>query len=263
MSDTGAHVMHLRTTPVKGFTIKESSRVFLSVDEGIAGDRAFFLADPAGKLLSATRTACFLSYWASFDPRTDVLAVGRGAETVQEERVVANEPVRAHFFGDRYASGLVVEGPWTRLLSEIAGEPVRLVRATSPLGGFDLHPVSLLSGASVRALTDDAGDEPLDSRRFRMTITIDGVPAFTEDTWLGRQLSVGDSVVRVTSLVRRCAAVQKDPDGAEGRQDALRRIKSVRGTVMTPLGRGLTLGVYGDVEEPGLIQVGDVVRLVA
>jgi uncharacterized protein len=262
VSDTGAHVRHLRTTPVKGFAIRESSRVLLS-DEGIAGDRAFFMADPAGKLLSATRTACFLPYWASFDQSADVLAIGRGAERVLEERVVAKEPVRAHFFGDRYASGLVVEGPWSRFLSEIAGEPVRLVRATGPLGGFDLHPVSLLSGASVRALTDDTGDGPLDSRRFRMTITIDGVPAFTEDTWLGRALRVGDSVVRVTSLVRRCAAVQKDPDGAERRQDALRRIKDVRGAVTTPLGRGLALGVYGDVEEAGSVQVGDVVRLVA
>ena len=262
MSDTGAQVTHLRTTPIKGFTIRESSRVFLSVDEGVAGDRAFFMADSAGKLLSATRTACFLPYWASFDPRTDVLAIGLGAETVLEERVLAGEPVRAHFFGDRYASGLAVEGPWNRFLSETAGEPVRLVRATGPLGGFDLHPVSLLSGASVRALTDDTRDEPLDSRRFRMTITIDGVPAFTEDAWLGRELRIGDAVVRVTSLVRRCAAVQKDPDGAERRQDALRRIKEVRGTVTTPLGRGLALGVYGDVEEPGLVQVGDGVRLV-
>lgn len=263
MSDTGAHVTHLRTTPVKGFTVRESSRVFLNVDEGVAGDRAFFMADPTGKLLSATRTACFLPYWAAFDPRTDVLAIGRGAETVLEERVVAKEPARTHFFGDRYASGLVVGGAWDQVLSEIAGEPVRLVRATSPLGGFDLHPVSLLSGASVRALTDDTADEPLDSRRFRMTITIDGVPAFTEDTWLGQALHIGDSVVRVTSLVRRCAAVQKDPDGAEVRQDALRRIKDVRGTVTTPLGRGLALGVYGDVEEAGLVQVGDLVRPVA
>ena len=263
VSDTPARVTHLRTTPIKGFTMRESSQVFLSIEDGVAGDRAFFMVDRAGKLLSATRTACFLPYWASFDPPAEVLAIGRAADTLLEDRVVAQEPVRAHFFGDRYASGLVVEGPWSRYLSEIAGEPVRLVRATGPLGGFDLHPVSLLSEASVRALTDDTADGPLDSRRFRMTITIDGVPAFSEDGWLGEALRLGDAVVRVTSRVRRCAAVQKDPDGAERRQDALRRIKDVRGTVTTPLGRGLALGVYGDVEEAGVIQVGDVVQVVA
>ena len=255
-------VTHLRVTPIKGFAMRESSSVFLAVDEGVAGDRAFFLMDAADRLLSATRTACFLPYWAAFDPRSEVLAVGSGAETLVQERVVAEETVRAHFFAERYASGRVVQGPWSRFLSEIAGDPVRLVRATGPLGGFDVHPVSLLSGASVRALTDDARDEPLDSRRFRMTISIEGVPAFTEDAWLGQALHIGSSVVRVTSSVRRCAAVQKDPDGAEGRQDALRRIKEVRGTMTTPLGRGLHLGVYGDVERSGLVQLGDTVRLV-
>jgi uncharacterized protein len=243
--------------------MRETSRVFLRVDGGVEGDRAFFLMDEPGRLLSATRTACFLSYWASFDPRSQVLAIGRGAETLLEERVVAEEAARAHFFAERYASGLLVQGPWNGLLSEIAGEPVRLVRATGSLGGFDVHPVSLLSGASVRALTDDIPEKPLDSRRFRMTITVDGVPPFTEDTWRGEALHIGDSVVRVTSPVRRCAAVQKDPTGAEGRQDALRRIKEVRGTTTGPVGPGLHLGVYADVEQSGYVQVGDSVRLVA
>jgi uncharacterized protein YcbX len=267
VSDTPAHdaacVTHLRVTPIKGFTMRESSRVFLAVDEGVAGDRAFFVMDAADTLLSATRTACFLPYWASFDPRSEVLAIGRGAGTLLEERAVGDEPARAHFFAARYASGRIVQGPWNRFLSEIAGEPVRLVRATGSLGGFDVHPVSLLSDASVRALTDDRPDEVLDSRRFRMTITVEGVPAFTEDAWLGEAVRIGDSVVRVTSPVRRCAAVQKDPDGADGRKHALRRIKEVRGTMTTPLGRGLHLGVYGDVEQSGYVQVGDSVRLVA
>jgi uncharacterized protein YcbX len=170
--------------------------------------------------------------------------------------------LRAHFYGDRYATGLVVEGRWSRWLSQVAGEPVRLVRATGPLGGYDLHAVSLLSAASVRALTDGTDHEPLDSRRFRMTITLDGVPAFAEDAWLGEPLRIGDAVVRVRSIVKRCAAVQKDPDGAAVRQDALRRIKEVRGTAMTPLGRGLPLGVYGDVEASGVVRVGDGVRLI-
>ena len=255
-----AHVAHLRTTPVKGFAMRASSRLFLAVDTGAEGDRAFFLMDEAGKLMSATRTACFLRYWASFDPSREVLAIGRGGETLVEEQVVAGAAARAHFFGDRHASGLLVQGPWNRFLSGVAGEPVRLVRATGQLGGFDVHPVSLLAGASVRALTDDSRGDPLDARRFRMTITVEGVPAFGEDAWLGSALRIGDCLVRVTSRVRRCAAVQKDPDGAEGAEDALRRIKQVRGTATTPLGRGLCLGVYGDVEQGGSVQVGDRVR---
>ena len=258
-----AHVAHLRTTPVKGFAMRESSSVFLAVGTGVEGDRAFFLMDRAGKLMSATRTACFLRYWSSFDPVGEVLTIGRGGETLVEERVLADGAARAHFFGDRHASGRLVRGPWNRFLSEVAGEPVRLVRATGPLGGFDLHPVSLLTGASVRALTENSGGDPFDDRRFRMTITVEGVPAFGEDAWLGSVLRIGDCLVRVTSRARRCAAVQKDPDGAEGAEDVLRRIKQVRGTAATPLGRGLCLGVYGDVEGSGSVQVGDSVRRIA
>ncbi|MDX6324631.1 MAG: hypothetical protein QOK15_985 [Nocardioidaceae bacterium] len=255
--DVVAHVAHLRTTPIKGFTMQESPSVFLAVDEGVAGDRAFFLMDERDKLLSATRTAAFLSCWARADAACEVLAIGRGAETLLEERVVAEEATRAHFFADRYATGHVVKGPWSDLLSEIAGERIRLVRATGPLGGFDVHPVSLLAGASVRALTDGNGDKPLDGREFRMTVTVEGLPAFTEDTWLGEVIRIGESVIRVTSQVRRCAAVQKDPEGAGKGRDALRRIKEVRGTVTSTLGQGLHLGVYGDVLESGHVQVGD------
>ena len=259
--DVVAHVAHLRTTPIKGFTMQESPSVYLAVDEGVAGDRAFFLMDERGKLLSATRTAAFLPYWARVDTASEVLAIGRGADTLLEERVVTEEAARAHFFADRYASGHIVKGPWSDLLSEIAGEPIRLVRAAGPLGGFDLHPVSLLAAASVRALT--AGDtSPLDDRQFRMTVAVDGVPAFTEDTWLDERIRVGESLVRVTSQVRRCAAVQKDPDGAGRGRDALRRIREVRGTTIGARGAGLHLGVYGDVLESGHVHVGDSVRRV-
>src|SRR3712207_6578310 len=103
--------------------MRESPSVLLAVEEGVAGDRAFFIMDEAGKMLAATRTACFLPYWASFDPASKVLTVGRAAETLVEERVVAEEPVRAHFFGDRFAAGRIVQGPWNRFLSEVAGQP--------------------------------------------------------------------------------------------------------------------------------------------
>src|SRR3954454_25185643 len=115
--------------------MRESPSVFMAVGAGVAGDRAFFMMDGAGKLLSATRTAAFLRYWASYDPGSEVLTIGQDAETLLEERVVAEEPARSHFFADRYASSRIVKGPWNEILSGIAGEPVHLVRAEDPLGG--------------------------------------------------------------------------------------------------------------------------------
>jgi uncharacterized protein YcbX len=254
-----AHVTNLRTTPIKGFTMQESSALSLT-ETGVVGDRAFFMVDDTDKLVSATRTAAFLPYWARFDPDRDLLTIGRGANVLLSEQVTDGEPVRAHFFGDRYATGHVVPGPWGRFLSQIAGRPVRLARAADPLGGYDLHRVSLASEASVSALDEGADGAPLDGRRFRMTVMIRGVPAFTEDSWQDGLVQVGDSVVRVEVPVRRCAAVQKHPDGLESDVDALLRIKHVRGATTSRNGRGLHLGVYGEVVRPGLVRVGDAVQ---
>ena len=258
------YVARLGTTPIKGFALQEPPSVFLTTDTGVAGDRVFFLMDATGKLMSATRTDCFLQYWAVFDPASEVLAIGCGTETLIEDEVVAGGHVEAHFFADRHASGRLVQGRWSAILSEIAGQQVQLVRATGPLGGFDVHPVSLLAGASIRALTPYPHDHVLDNRRFRMTITVEGVPPFTEDTWLGQRLHVGGAVIRPTTPVVRCAAVQKDPDGGAQRDgNPLRRIKEVRGTATTAHGRGLHLGVYAEVEQSGSVRLGDPVRRAA
>jgi uncharacterized protein YcbX len=254
-----ARVTHLRTTPVKGFTMQESATLHLT-ENGVVGDRAFFMVDDADRLMSATRTAAFLPYWARFEPDHDRLTIGRGDEVVLSEEVSAGEPVRAHFFGDRYATGHLVGGPWGRVLTQIAGRPVRLARASDPLGGYDLHRFSLVSEESVRALDDGADSAPLDDRRFRMTVTVQGIEPFTEDTWQGGLVRVGDSVVRVEVPIRRCAAVQKHPDGRESRVDPLARIKQVRGVTTSRHGRALHLGVYGEVVQPGAVRVGDAVQ---
>lgn len=254
-----AHVTHLRTTPIKGFTMQESSALLLT-DTGVVGDRAFFMVDGGDRLVSATRTAAFLPYWARFDPDRDLLTIGRGDDVLLSEEVTDGEPVRAHFFADRYATGRVLDGSWGRVLSDIAGRPLRLARATDPLGGFDLHRLSLASEASVSALDDGTSEDPLDDRRFRMTVTIDGVPPFTEDTWTDRLVQVGESLLRVEVPIRRCAAVQKHPDGLNSRVSPLRLIQQVRGSTTSRRGRGLHLGVYGEVVRPGLVRVGDAVR---
>jgi uncharacterized protein YcbX len=240
--------------------MRESPSLFLT-ETGVVGDRAFFMVDDADKLVSATRTPAFLPYWARFEPEREILTIGRADDVLLSEEVAAGgEPVRAHFFADRYATGHVVPGPWSEVLSAIAGLRIRLVRAADPLGGYDLHRLSLASDESVEALAGDGDAGRLDGRRFRMTVMIEGVPPFTEDTWTDGLVQVGESVVRLEVPIRRCAAVQKHPDGLESRVDPLRQIKEVRGSMTSRNGRGLHLGVYGEIVQPGLVRVGDVVR---
>jgi uncharacterized protein YcbX len=255
--DPGAvTVTRLGVTSVKGFGLQEVDEVELT-EWGVPGDRALFMMDEDGKLFSATRSAAFLPFWSRYDVPAGTLTVGRGTDVLMSEALEPGGPVRGHLFGDRYANGRLVGGVWDGWISELAGQHLRLVLIDDQRGGYDVHPVTLVSEASVTALGHEDDGGPLDVRRFRMTVTVDGVPAFAEDGWQGATLNLGETVLRVGGPVKRCAAIQKHPDGAETHVNALRLINDRRGTGDSEEGRGLLLGVYAHVLQPGPVRVGD------
>jgi uncharacterized protein YcbX len=92
-----------------------------------------------------------------------------------------------------------------------------------------------------------------DPRRFRMTITIDGVDAWEEHGWGGRELAVGDAVLRVTAPVPRCVVTTRDPE--DGRRDlpTLKALAQLRGK------DDVTFGVWCEVVAPGRVRRGDAV----
>jgi uncharacterized protein YcbX len=107
--------------------------------------------------------------------------------------------------------------------------------------------------ASIADLGARLGDEALDPRRFRMLIEVDGLEPYEEDGWHARRVRVGQAVIRIGVRMPRCVMTTLNPD--TGTQDL---------PVLTTLVRYRTdadgkpvLGVYGDVEVPGWIAVGD------
>ena len=120
-------------------------------------------------------------------------------------------------YGGHVASGQVVEGPWAAALSEQLGRPIRLVRFDGPGNGHDRAAASagatLLSLASLERLADEAGVEgPVDPRRFRMLIGVDGATAHEEDGWIGKRVRVGEAVIVPGGNVGRCKVTTMDPD---------------------------------------------------
>jgi len=251
-------VSRLSITAIKGFGIREVPEIDLR-SHGAVGNREFFVVDEDHRLLSLTRTPAFVSYWAVVSD--DRLQVGRGADILLQDVPALGGPVRSHFFGQRFVEGHRVLGPWDELLSDVARRRVGLVKAATPAGGFDVHPATLQSEASVAALGTEADGSALDPRRFRALITCDGMDAFEEDTWSGLSALVGSCALIIGGSVRRCAAIQRHPaDGSPG-VDALRLIKDRRGVRSTELGHGLALGVYAQISTDGVVKVGDQLRL--
>jgi uncharacterized protein len=131
------------------------------------------------------------------------------------------------------------------------GPGVRVMRLDRGL--YDSMPVSLISTATVADLCRPA-QVPADPLRFRPNVLV--APAaggpFVEDDWVGSVVLIGAAAMRIDAHDSRCTIVNVDP--GSGRPDAglLKQIGQRH--------RGRA-GVYGTVVRPGLVRIGDPVRL--
>lgn len=249
-------VTRLSTTPIKGLALHHPMSI--DIDEGGAvGDRAFFLIDERGGLFSIAKTGSLVGLSATFDPQSQRLSIMDGDERCAEGLVDLGEPHLANFFGYRDVAGHFAPGPWDDVLSARAGRPLRLVKASDPLGGRDVEPLSLLGQGSIEELGRQSGLDSVDGRRFRMLIEFDGAAAHAEDSWRGRCLRIGSAVIAVGGPVQRCAGTTRNPETGKVDLRTLELIGAYRGRQESIFGLGFNFGVYATCVEPGRISLGD------
>lgn len=73
----------------------------------------------------------------------------------------------------------------------------------------DGYPLLLLSQSACRELSERVG-RPMDARRFRPNLLIDGVPAHAEDQW--KRIRIGEIEFDVVKPCTRCVFTTIDPD---------------------------------------------------
>ena len=244
-----ATVATLETAPVKGMRTLASEELELMA-HGVPGDRAFLVVDPDGKLLESTRTPTLMQVGARWDPDGGVLALhfpdGEIAAAPEP-----GEPATTANYAGRPVRGRLVHGPLADALSEHLGRRVALLARDAEEMGADDSPVTLMSLASVRALAAALDGAVPDPRRFRMTITIEGVDAWAEYGWSGGMLDVGAARLRVEGRVPRCVVTTRDPDSGRRDVPTLKALATLRGP------KDVTFGVYCEVVRPGRVRVGD------
>jgi uncharacterized protein YcbX len=252
-------VSRLSVAPVKGLALLHPDEVELT-ERGVTLNRRFYLADPAGSLVSGIDHGPLALIQPSYDPNREWLRLTFPDGTVVEGSAAGDgDEVESDFYG-RGVRGRVVEGPFGSALSRYAGRPLRLVRPERPGDACDVHVVTLLSDASVEELGRQADvEEPVDERRFRMLIGLGGCQPHEEDGWQGSLFSIGEAFVRIGGPVPRCVTTTRDPETGLRDLDTLKVIKAYRGLRD---GKHLDFGVYGEVERPGRVRVGDPVGLV-
>jgi MOSC domain-containing protein len=246
-------------TPVKGLRVRPLEEVELTED-GVPGDRAFFLVDERGDMVSATRLGPLVAVVARHVDGALALDFPDGREVAAPVELAEAEDVR--FYG-LTLHARPVRGPFSEALSEHCGKPLRLFASPPERPGVDRGReggVTLLSVASLERLREQAGTcEPIDERRFRMTFGVEGLDAHEEDGWIDRTVRVGDARVWVGGNVGRCAATTRNADTGVVDFKTLHHLADYRGEV--PTTERLPFGVHARVLEPGRVRVGDAVRV--
>jgi uncharacterized protein YcbX len=236
MSTAVGKVVEIARYPVKSM----AGEMLASAEidwQGIEGDRQFCFYRTADKgrfpWLSGRDFSGLVTYQARFrdpsDPRTSAVDV----RTPEGLSLALGDPSLLAEIADR--SGCALE-----LLQSGRGVP-------------DAMPASIVSTATYAALAEAHGN-PLDRRRFRGNILIDG--DVRESEWRGGRLRFGSGTdgaeLLVADPIPRCALITIDPDTGVRDPAVIRTVAQQFANL---------IGIYALPAKPGVIRLGDAVYL--
>ncbi|MEW9310204.1 MOSC domain-containing protein [Labrys neptuniae] len=226
---------------IQRFPVKSMGSDILDTAElhwnGLAGDRqyAFVKTNDRGRFpyLTGRDLPDLLLYRARYlkpeDPKTSTLVVHspKGGEYDIDDPALCRE------------------------LSEAAGEPVHLMQLGR--GHFDSAVISLVSTTTTGRLAQAHGGD-IDLQRFRINLLIEPADAESwERDWLDKRVAIGNREVRLRTdrPIERCVMITLDPQTAQ-------RTPAIMKTVARQFAN--QIGIYGTVEQPGTIGLGDGIR---
>lgn len=217
---SSARIAALYRYPVKGFGPEECAS--LEVREGgrIAGDRvlAFRFADsPAAadawsskhECVALVNTPGLARLRVRFDHALLRLRIEFGDGVWVDEEL--NEAGR-HRIAAALQSHVLkladnpLAGHPERLPLRLVGDGVTPRLQDDPAGHATLH-----GRASLEALASALGAPALDGLRFRSNIVVEGLAAWEEQRWIGRDISIGDVAFRAVKSKARCLATHANP----------------------------------------------------
>jgi uncharacterized protein YcbX len=246
-------VRELYRYPVKGLSGESLASFTIGPGETVPFDRAWAIEngpsrfDPAQpkhlpkiNFLMLMRNERLAGLEARFEEATQTLVLLRAGKQVARGELATSigRQIIEQFFA-AYMQG-ELKGP-PKVLS-VPGHSFSDVAAKC------LHVVNL---ASLREVERMAG-RPVDRRRFRANVYIDGVQPWAEFQWLGRRMRIGGIEVEGYRRTGRCEATNVDPVTAQ-------RDMTVPALLQRTWGHS-DFGIYAEVVSGGSISVGDAVK---
>jgi uncharacterized protein YcbX len=132
----------------------------------------------------------------------------------------------------------------TALANVSGGSQQHIGRATATAGCGD-------PTGSGRVGPPAGGPAVLDPLRFRANLYVDGVPAWAEFSWVGREIRIGEAMLRIPARIPRCAATAVDPETGERTVNVVKGLRAAYGHY--------DMGVYAEVIHSGRVTIGDTV----
>jgi len=251
---TNASLSEICRYPVKGLSADRLETTELTPNTGLPHDRRFALAHgsaridagapewrPKSDFLTLVRNERLAKLETQFDASTGQLAIHRDGRKVVE--------------GDATSAlgRALIEQFFAAFMGQEARGGVRLVEAS----GFMFTDVpeawiSIINLESVRDLERVTGS-PVDPVRFRGNLLVAGGHPWSEHVWVGQEIAIGATRLKVRQRIGRCAATEVNPTTAERDMQILRALERGFGHA--------NMGVYAEVAGGGTIQPGNGVEL--
>lgn len=236
--------------PVKGLSAEPLDHVALDIGQTFPADRRYAIENgpsgfdpkapgwlPKAYFLMLMRNERLAGLQTHFEDRTHCLTIRkdgkvavRGDLETAEGRAAIEQFFTANFAGD------------------LKGQPKVLSSAGHSFSDVARKVVSIINLSSVGAVAGlvDWDVHPL---RFRANVYVTGWPAWHEFELLDRTLAIGDVRLKVVKRIKRCAAVNVDPD------TAIRDLE-IPNALQRRLGHA-DCGIYAEVTAGGTIGIGD------
>ena len=243
---------------------------------GLAGDRRWMIVDPSGEVVTAREHPRLLLVTPF--PGDGAIRLTGSAMPDLTVPVPPGDDLIPVTVWDSKLLAAPADGAADAWLSEVAGEPVRLVYLDDPtrrrpnprysrdgdrVSFADGYPLLLTAESSLAELNrliaagPLAAEGPLPMRRFRPSVVVAGAEPWAEDGW--RLLRIGDVVFRAVKGCDRCVLTTIDPDTAvKGKEPIATLARRRRWDGKVWFGTNL---IPDSPRGAGSIRVGDPVRI--
>jgi uncharacterized protein YcbX len=252
-------IQSLYRYPVKGLSPETLASVSLREAHGFPTDRAYAVTD--GSLDFDERHPVPA-------PKTQFLMLAKYAklaklktrfiEASSELELVSGDTSRRFHLTDDNDRNALASFLGNYVEAPLPGVPRVVSAAGHQFTDVSVHSTALMRSISLINLDTVADfsrhlETDLDPLRFRANLYFQGAPAWSEMEWQGRQLTIGEVVLKIVRRTKRCAATSVEPATGE-------RNMNLPLSLLQYVKHG-DLGVYAEVVRGGTIKAGDTVAL--